>query len=34
MPLAALCTLAGVMVLVIGRKRQREQALKTAVVAD
>ncbi|RMO19678.1 Membrane protein [Pseudomonas cichorii] len=26
MPLAALCTLAGVMVLVIGRKREREQA--------
>jgi len=26
MPLAALCTLAGVMVLIIGRKRQREQA--------
>ena len=25
MPLAALCTLAGIMVLVIGRKRQREQ---------
>lgn len=26
MPLAALCTLAGVMVLIVGRKRQREQA--------
>jgi len=26
MPLAALCTVAGVAVLVIGRKRQREQA--------
>jgi cyanate permease len=25
LPLAMLCTLAGVMVLVLGRKRQREQ---------
>ncbi|GFM74509.1 MFS transporter [Pseudomonas cichorii] len=29
MPLTALCTLAGVMVLIIGRKREREQAEQT-----
>ena len=32
MPLAALCTLAGVMVLVIGRKRQLEQAEAAAAL--
>ncbi|KTT16345.1 MFS transporter [Pseudomonas parafulva] len=33
MPLAALCTLAGVMVLVIGRKRQVEQAQAAGTLA-
>lgn len=33
MPLAALCTLAGVMVLVIGRKRQLEQAQAAGTLA-
>ncbi|MBF8675278.1 MFS transporter [Pseudomonas fulva] len=33
MPLAALCTLAGVMVLVIGRKRQLEQAQAAGALA-
>ncbi|MBK4989135.1 MFS transporter [Pseudomonas sp. S36] len=32
MPLAALCTLAGIMVLVIGRKRQLEQAQAAATL--